>query len=118
SSPGRSKTFRDPNIPTSQLRASGGAAYIVHYYSGRLSLPELSDRPPPRALPRGEQLRPLRGDDAGAIRDRAPGDARRHALGGLPVPLRAAGSHEGARHLRAVPAALRVEPRVRLAPHV
>src|SRR4029077_2436536 len=44
-----------------------------------------------------------------------PGLERRGAVGRLSLPLQTAGSEKAARHLRAVPAALRLEPLVRLA---
>ena len=52
----------------------------------------------------------VRGDDARALRNRISRIARREDLDRLSLPLQAAGRAPGAGNLRAVPAALRMEP--------
>ena len=81
----------------------------------------------PRALPRSRCRRassrhsasrtlwPLRGDDAGALRDRISGQPRRPNLDRLSVSIQAAGRERASRNLRTVPTALRVESLVRVA---
>src|SRR5581483_763634 len=55
------------------------------------------------------------GDDARQIRDRIPGLERWSKLDCLPVPVQAPGARQSARDLRALPAAIRLEPLVRVA---
>ncbi len=73
-----------------------------------------------RALSHRQPVRPVCGDDQRALRDRIPGLERRRELDRVSIPQQAAGAERGAAHLRALSAALRLEPVVcvarRLAP--
>src|SRR5579859_3483248 len=62
-----------------------------------------------------EPIRIVRSDDARAIRDRISGIGRRTELGGVSVPVQAAGCSQAAGTLRAVSTALRLESVVRFA---
>src|SRR5262249_13695464 len=117
-SPAGSRGGACPLLVAGAVRA--GMDLLLH---GRAHARPLEAPPPavalarhrPGALPDREPLRALRGDDLRAVRDRVPGLARRSELDAVSVPLQAAGPEGRAWHLRAVPAALRVEPLVRLA---
>jgi hypothetical protein len=54
-------------------------------------------------------------DDARPLRDRVSGLRRRRELDSVPIPQQAAGAERSSAHLRALSAALRLEPVVRLA---
>src|SRR5438270_2866276 len=67
------------------------------------------------ALPHRQRLWALRGDDQGAVRDRVPGLSRRKNVDAVSLPLQAPGSGGRPGNLRSLPAAIRLEPVVRLA---
>src|SRR5208282_2761584 len=62
-----------------------------------------------------ESLRSVRRDDPRALRSRVSRLVRRSHMVAISVPLQAAGRSQAARNLRALPAAIRMEPVVRLA---
>jgi len=87
---------------------------LPHHHDDVL-LPRLPHRRPLRSGAHRQQLRPLRGHDARPLRDRVPGNGRRQDVDRVSVRVQAAGSAEAARHLRAISAAPRLEPLVRIA---
>ncbi len=99
--------------PYTLLRGGHHSSYSIYYYSSQFLHARLSHRPSSRAVPRREQLRTFRDHDARAIRNRVPGHRGRQDVDRLSIPLQTAKRAQGTGPLRAVSAAIRVEPVVR-----
>ena len=91
-------------------------ATLAVFLTPQSSSPLLAPGAVARAVPHRESLRPVCHDDRRPVRDRVSGQRGwREDVDRLSVPVQASGCDGTPRHLRAVSAALRVEPVVRVA---